>query len=164
MGLDVTAYSKVEFAEVVSSYVDFEQRYEGVDAVWVEAAGYYAHLPPLKNGGVYCINGETFTFRAGSYSVYNWWRNELSIKFIGVSARGVWNEPVLYRDKPFFMLVNFSDCEGCIGSETAVVLADAFDTYADVVFAEMPPEFHATYQRFHRAFRLASDDGLVRFW
>lgn len=66
-------------------------------------------------------------FRAGSYSVYNQWRNYLSLAMLGVSDYQVWESWRSYANKPFYKLITFSDCDGCIGPKTSKGLLKDFE-------------------------------------
>lgn len=71
-----------------------------------------------------------YDFRAGSYSGYNDWRNLLSLVMLGVNAENVWNNDEYYKDKPFYYLINFSDCEGYIAGDCLIKLREDFtNTY-----------------------------------
>ena len=193
MGLDITAYSKVagnylgpaeqfsddqreELAEddnVVRVYTDtgFEERLDG------HAQGYYRMNP----------SGESFGFRAGSYSGYNWWRRHLSRMAFDMEAEDIWEimaeEPEELTGHPFVELINFSDCEGCIGPRTSRKLAEDFRKFAEqakaYVEAQQSPNnpnrgvedadeaanewWLEAYGEWQRAFELAADDGFVKF-
>jgi hypothetical protein len=123
---------------------------------------------------------EIVSFRAGSYSRYNLWRDRLSRMALGVSAETIWGDPERFAGYPFVELINFADNEGIIGPRTSAKLAEDFEGFAKwlPVFVgqylgdleelndDLPPDdydFLATYQRFGAAFKLAADDGLVDF-
>lgn len=169
MGLDITAYSKLE---ADPSIADGDQAYyEGAIWLYVEE-GREGRAEPLT-GGAYRCHGEQMGFRAGSYSGYNLWREYLA-EMIGTTPKAIWNR----RDEtpkppvdPFVELIDFSDCEGVIGSKVAAKLAKDFATLAHLVepFAKKITNsdnrewFVAKYNEWRKAFELAADGGAVRF-
>jgi hypothetical protein len=90
-------------------------------------------------------------FRAGSYSGYNWWREELE-----TMARGSF---------AFADMIHFSDCEGTIGPVTSAKLARDFAKFQPQANAraEDGTMFTAKYNLWRKAFETASDNGFVRF-
>ena len=132
MGLDITVL--VDPKLVTAGAPDPNSNYRGY---WV-----YKHpsFPKQFEGfeeGVY--EGETWGFRAGSYSGYNEFRQYLSLVGMNAAPETVWGDTKKYLKKPFFEQVNFSDCEGSIGPVVARKLAK---DYADnresfVKFIEM---------------------------
>jgi hypothetical protein len=65
-----------------------------------------------------------------AYSSYNRWRERLCAVVLGVQPDQVWNYPEHFAGKPFFELINFSDCEGVIGPQTCAKLAKDFEELA----------------------------------
>ena len=75
---------------------------------------------------------EDLHFRAGSYSGYGAWREQLA-EFVGITnIRGFWGrcevmeEQGVEPDVPFWQLLHFSDCEGAIGPVVCRKLAKDF--------------------------------------
>jgi hypothetical protein len=110
-------------------------------------------------------------FRAGSYSGYNWWREQLSKFGLDRTPESVWSNKRL-AGSPFVELIDFSDCEGSIGPQTSAKLFDDFLAYEDQVAGwaqhAIPEEdnrsyFVETYADWQRAFELAADFGFVIF-
>ena len=121
---------------------------------------------PLVMRGVYRAT-ETDSFRAGSYSGYGWWRNELA-KLAGYAPHDS-DGQISYcvdcwegKSGPFSELINFSDCEGTIGSECSAKLARDFAEFDAKAQAE-GEEFYESYQDWRRAFDMAADNGAVIF-
>ena len=113
------------------------------------ANGVKMGLDILYNGG---------GFRAGSYSGYNQWRNQLA-NLVGTTDKRIWENPV---PGPFVELINFSDCEGTIDSKTSAKLAKDFQEYQGE--ANIKDEhFVQIYNHFRIAFECASDGGSVVF-
>lgn len=143
--------------------------------------------------GLYEITGDYFSFRAGSYSGYNWFRDHLSLAALGVPASDVWEDEHSYTSQPFFYLINFSDCEGQIGPSVSELLWNQFESNRERVIRNIKDEvdptketddplafetefntqfglstedleyFIETYDDFMRAFELAAQDGVVQF-
>jgi hypothetical protein len=135
-----------------------------------------ARLGGMKTGiYAYTPRSRKYGFRAGSYGGYNLWRDQLSRFALGVPAEDVWLEPRRYRGKPFAELIDFTDCDGRIGTTVAAKLAEDFATHAARArrFAATlpgadpngwsPEEWLASYRDFARAFRLAAKDGALTF-
>jgi hypothetical protein len=119
-----------------------------------------------------CPVSEDTGFRAGSYSGYNWWREQLCQLALDVPPDDVWGDPEHYAGKPFVELINFSDCEGCIGPITAAKLAVDFREYGprvrtgaakQITDDEERSYFLDTYNDWQQAFEIASRDGFVIF-
>ena len=181
MGLDIRAYRKVELIEVTDidtwdekSYpIDKEGGY-GRDTHFVYGPNPHCFREQMEQSdlvihGVYGY-AETFHFRAGSYSGYNAWRDWLSRIMLDVPAQAVWKNKDKYRDKPFFYLINFSDCEGIIVGEAAKRLAQDFANHQVRTKHAPTPEgwierewWIEKYNDWSKAFELAADGGFVDF-
>ena len=99
-------------------------------------------------------------FHIGSYSGYNYWRNELA-KLAGYESDVfVWEN---VEDGVFVELINFSDCEGIIGSKTSKKLYDDFCKF-DNIASLKDERFYYIYKEFKEAFKIASENnGCVLF-
>ena len=133
-----------------------------------------------ENTWYYDIGENTGGFRAGSYSGYNSWRNDLALAIGWVSgAEGAWEEGEPYGP-PFMELINFSDAEGYIGPVVSEKLYQDFIKYEDQVmdtidkwFLKIDPDkeygvedikwFQAKYAEWKEAFNQARKGGLVSF-
>jgi len=170
MGLDITAYQHAGL---------LEGNHKATDACWDLEEGspdYHEHLY-LANGseesreGLKPLarpSGQSFDFRAGSYSSYNEWRSALCRAILGISDRELWEDTLKYRGRPFYELINFSDCEGVIGFIAARKLYQDFvaheKKFTDYVGGLEDSEWFVTkYQDWKRAFDLAKEDGIVVF-
>lgn len=111
-------------------------------------------------------------FRAGSYSGYNWWREQLCKFALDAVPNDVWGDPEHYEGRPFVELINFSDCDGSIGATTAAKLLDDFEAYADQVVGwaasaitddDERSYFLESYGEWQNAFAIASDHGFLIF-
>jgi hypothetical protein len=119
--------------------------------------------------------GRSWGFRAGSYSGYNRWREELAALAgvtlgdrdeDGARLSRFWaecSEMEERGDTPsvrFWQLIHFSDCEGVIGPSICRKLADDFDAMADAAVASHTATWWLDlYSTWRRAFREAGDTG-----
>lgn len=161
MGLDITAVSKAVWGR------DGSDEYDGYDDNLVSAyqnGDFPDQFDYLKDGW-YRVDGETFRFRAGSYGGYGAWRRSLCAQALGVDVEEIWDNPEAFKGRPFFELINFSDCEGTIGPVTSAKLAKDFKDYEGKIFTGGGRiDFYLeTYHDFAKAFALASDGGFVDF-
>jgi hypothetical protein len=175
MGLDITAYSKVEKVDVE---VDEDNRpldenvYDNYARAW--ATGKRGQNDQLEDGKFYS-GDEAYGFRAGSYGGYNEWRETLARLagypltpykgFMGESAShaaACWGG----ASGPFSELIDFPDNEGCIGAVTSAKLAKDFadfDERAKYFDGDEDGWFYKKYLDWKEAFELAADDGMVQF-
>lgn len=173
MGLDITAYSRLKhIGKHADEWCDEQYDDETFNRVHVQAFAYqdfpqsFRGIPVLGNraasgcaffdGGCFAVTEETKThaFRAGSYSGYGVWRDDLRRQF----------NPRTLPNGPFYELIWFADNEGCIGPEAAKDLLADFREHA----TSYAPNGHADYFRqkyedWTTAFELAADGGLVDF-
>lgn len=158
MGLDITAYRKLS---VVENPVLDEEGYPenwreewkpGLSLEWSEEE-FPGRAPELDPDSVYRFE-EEYDFRAGSYSGYGWWRDELE---------------AFAEDEDFFELINFADNEGAIGTSVSKKLLNDFvSNYEHAkVFAKSLRDdgewWIKQYETWMKAFELAADDGAVAF-
>jgi hypothetical protein len=181
MGLDITAYSRLK--HIGKHAEECEEQYdpETYDRIHVHAYAYtefpdsFRGIPIVGTkhyrssefieGGCYAITDETEThrFRAGSYSGYNRWREDLARQFnpapitFDRGPRMAKPEP----EKPFYELIWFADNEGTIGPEAALDLLADFDLHVNLY--EGDEYARSKYADWHKAFKLAADGGLVDF-
>lgn len=159
MGLDITAYRNLRKADEVildefGDLADYETQWKpGGSMEWSESV-WPGKGAPLEADTVYEWE-ESFDFRAGSYSGYNCWRDELQ-RFKGNEA--------------FQELIDFADCEGVIGSILAAKLLEDFKShyqeaieYSKMVHEAYPDWFIDSYRRWMKAFEMAADGGAVDF-
>lgn len=171
MGLDITAYSRLEYLGqhaadgwcveehydedwnrthiATYAYDSFPQSFRGIPVVGKRAVRDATFLI----GGCYEVTRATAThgFRAGSYTGYGRWREDLQQRF----------NPERDPDKPFYELIWFADNEGCIGPEASRDLLADFLLH----FERYPADegYLALYKHWLQAFKLAADGGLVEF-
>jgi hypothetical protein len=165
MGLDITAHEKLAFIPVESEEQlerlqhDYEYGENGVMKIYVNP-DFPAQADNLADGGFYRTEGESWAFRAGAYSAYNRWREDLA-KLVGTTPERVWEGK---RPGPFVELINFSDCEGVIGSDTSAKLARDFQEYAERALDHNAEQgWLQVYKHFRKAFEMAAKGGCVRF-
>ena len=170
MGLDITAYSKLEWIRLPTQQEIDGEVDCGENLIWlhqdlIESSNGFG--PRCRLGeGIYSY-AETFDFCAGSYGGYNSWRNQLA-DFAGHSG---WDQ----RDSlsgPLAELIYFSDCEGIIDSTVAEKLNRDFvnlqDKLTEWISRDLPRAHEDSYfvrkfRDWHKAFLLASDGGCVKF-
>lgn len=173
MGLDISAYGRL-----VKAPAHIIDQCDGSDCPDGFVRFYSNSDFPGRDAGiedmaVYAFASST-GFRAGSYSGYNLWRDELA-KLAGypavrpdesegavvphLHARGAW----LTDTGPFYELIQFSDCEGAIGPTVSAKLARDFAEYQLKADAHQESWFRDLYGKWRNAFELAADGGAVSF-
>lgn len=157
MGLDITAYKDAEHQHGDSPS---EEDYD-LGRFWVYGGEFPERLDGMPEG---TYSGVAVTgFRAGSYSGYNYFRERLSMIGLDAMPEEVWAHPATYQGKPFFELVQFSDCEGAIGPKSSAKLADDFDLYRERAMKELPSGWTEAYDLWRFAFRAVAGNGFVIF-
>lgn len=159
MGLDITALKEVSVKKTSSSENDPIKLYVN--------PGFDRH--DGMKVGKYFYNSR-FDFRAGSYSSYNNWRENLA-KISGWPPKFSEYRGCLRHDEsvfqategPFFELIMFSDCEGFIGPKTSAKLLGDFERYQEKVDEVGDMYFSDLYSKWRTAFEFASQNGAVRF-
>lgn len=172
MGLDITAYKKITPLDAV-----FDQDGDPIDPKTREPLeGDYFHMcenphyTERADGlarGLYAYEDAT-GFRAGSYSGYSQWRDQLA-ELAGYAAApredhhkhsaSAWDA----ESGPFWELINFSDCEGTIGPKTSAKLAKDFADHQAKADAHESERFRSLYGQWRVAFEMATDEGAVDF-
>lgn len=163
MGLDITAYRKLAVATDVKldrygDPVEYDKFWKpsASSITWAEE-----HFPGRSNGvdpdAIYSI-GDSFRFRAGSYSGYGRWRDQLA------TLAGITDEErgALADGKPFAELVCFADNEGVIGPVVGAKLLKDFQEHLSKA-EEIGGHFLEAYQDWLKAFEYAADGGAVDF-
>lgn len=169
-GLDITAYKKLTI--VPSPRFDSDGEPRGPHQVKLAPVEFEDRFSGLIAGKVYRYES-AFEFRAGSYSGYNYWRNELA-KLAGnkqtpyKSFNGktelrydatVWT----IKRGAFWELIDFSDAEGVIGP---VVCKRVYKDFLQhqVAASKHPDEyFRASYQDWTKAFSMCANNGAIVF-
>ena len=159
MGLDIVAYQGL-------TKTDAEENIH----VSHNEFGYNSDLQT----GWYDCEGESFHFRAGSYSGYNSWRRALCEAIHGVSDVEFWKDAENFIGQPFYELINFSDCEGQIGPKVSEKLFQDFENpenekkfldYCKTNFGTdyLEDFYQANWDDFKKAFEIARQGGLVQW-
>ncbi len=127
-------------------------------------------LPSALDGrpeGCYCSKqGDLgyWGFRAGSYSGYNEFRDELSQLGIGIPVEELWRSPTQYDGEPFAELLLIPS-ENAIGPVTSGKLYKDFNRYVTAARRRWRKKSDAwlleNYLNFRKAFRIAKDGGFV---
>lgn len=180
MGLDITAYRKIEKLDCVfdsDGYPIDPKTGEPLD--W--QTYFFACVNPefprqadgIKDGNCYKFE-EDYKFRAGSFLGYNHWREQLA-KLAGYPAvlAPIGNMLLEKRHDegaeksgggPFYELICFSDCEGVIGPKTSAKLAQDFQAFQESADQHEDERFRSRYNDWRKAFEMASESGCVRFY
>lgn len=178
MGLDITAYRKVEKIDCV-----FDADGEPIDPQTRELLdGDYAQprinddfpgrADSVEHNACYRF-AEDMGFRAGSYGGYNRWRDMLA-ELAGYEKRSYDEGNGYTREShcvpcwqgesgPFSEIINFSDCEGTIDAKVSKKLAGDFAAFQARADAHKEPWFLDNYNLFRQAFEMATDGGFVEF-
>lgn len=169
MGLDITVYQNVVKAPkgegIDPEYPDDLETLDGYATFYVNP-DFPGRAGKIRDRTVYSVD-RVFSFRAGSYTGYNVWRENLA-KMVGYTTRDGWEKPEKFKDQPFFELVNFSDCEGVLGSAVCALLAVDFKQYAAAAETfskslDYGDHWLSKYKEWQRAFSNAAKNGCVAF-
>ena len=163
MGLDIIAYSKLKKDEYLSAIGDEEKEELDVDCLIMSPVlteieeAFPGRAEPLKyNGDIYTC-GSHKEYSIGSYSTYGWFRRALE----------TYSEDCDCFDE----LIDFSDCEGVIGSIVSKKLYEDFSSNQES-FEQWVCQKYSTidcelllqmYYIFESAFWIAKDGGAVEF-
>jgi hypothetical protein len=160
MGLDVTYSSGIERAQDDEHDLDLDAA-----GTWLENDAAFTERGDGIAPGRYLLNGdEAGGFRAGSYSGYNDWRMALCQAIHGCDPRFVWDDPEPWAGRPFFELVQFTDCDGFIGPRTSAKLERDFLGYRETFRAAVEESWMLeVYDEFTAAFGAAARGGVVVF-
>lgn len=170
MGLDITVYPTIRAVSPNAIPRDPEGEPDW-DVMW--SAGIttvYRHEQFARStrglpDSPYVQSEGKWSFRAGSYSGYSMFREELARKMLDVEVGELWDSRELYQDLPFFELLNFSDCEGSIGSEACADLAKDFEDHYERAKEVWAQDEHMLrlYETWMKAFQQTANTGMVDF-
>lgn len=169
-GLDITAYEKL--TTVRSPQFDKDEQPIGKNQVKLAPVDYAERFAGLTAGRVYRYRS-SFDFRAGSYSGYNFWRNELAklagneqTRFKSYNGKTelrydatVWNE----KKGPFWELIDFSDAEGVIGPVVCKRVYKDFLQYEGAALKHPEEDFRSSYKDWMKAFSMCANEGAIVF-
>ncbi|MFL6657593.1 MAG: hypothetical protein ACJ8GW_05945 [Massilia sp.] len=169
-GLDITAYEKL--AIVGSPQLDKYGDPVARNQVRLKPVEYPERFAGLVAGSVYQYR-LSFEFRAGSYSGYNYWRNELA-KLAGYETTPVKSRDgtvVLRYDAtawdlqrgPFWELIDFSDSEGVIGPTVCKRVHKDFLSFAALAARHPDESFRSSYGEWTKAFAMCANSGAIVF-
>jgi hypothetical protein len=161
MGLDISAYEKLEWLRPIPS--DWEYEYLTEAALYAVPA--FASSCDGMQDGIYRKSGAEYEFRAGSYGGYNEWRRQLA-RLVDATPEAVWKGASCAA---FQELINNADNEGFIGPTTSAKLAKDFaawqeraEQFASEHHADDGGWFLAKYADWRKAFDIASKGGAVQ--
>lgn len=169
MGLDIVVYERIQLVPWQHEYGDECHEMDHV-RIWKDQ-GFPRSARGLELGRCYLSLGDSYSFRAGSYSGYNTWREQLCRSALNVDPQEVWSNEEQYQDKPFFELIHFSDCEGSIGPAACADLHQDFLTWGEAIrqdFEKLDAESGWGYyvgglDEWAKAFATTAGTGLVYF-
>lgn len=169
-GLDITAYENLTIVRSPQFNKDGEPA--GQNQVKLAPVHFAERFAGLTPGAVYRYQS-SFEFRAGSYSGYNYWRNELA-KLAGYgqtphkSFNGkaelrydatVWN----IKRGPFWEFIEFSDAEGVIGPVVCKRVYGDFLQYQSAAAKHSDEYFRTSYEDWKKAFSMCANGGAIVF-
>lgn len=165
MGLDITAYKNIKKLGSCELYEDYEDQFDEDKTLYITHNN--KDFPRMMNGietnDVYSYE-DTYNFRAGTYSGYNRWREWLSKMMIRVSPKRVWDYPLRLKDKPFYPLINFTDCDGIIDPDMCKKLHKDFTDNYEKIVEDSYSRFNVDlYINWFKAFEFASQNGCLVF-
>lgn len=102
-------------------------------------------------GKFYDFDTRIISFKAGSYSGYNQWRDKLQ----------TFTENK--KNDPFAELIYFSDCKGMIGSTVSLKLYKDFKKHEKEASQFFDKSEYNLYLKWSKTFELASSKGFVVF-
>jgi hypothetical protein len=161
MGLNIFAIEKV-----IKLSDDFEADFTSFD---VEGEVFRAKINPSfashdhLTTGVYMSEGSSIDFSVGSYGSYNKFRSDLTMLVHKVNPNVIWTNPDLYKDSDFYGLINFSDCAGIIGPDTANKLLSDFKRHREEFMIERDLWDGENYDNWIKALEIAGNDGMLIF-
>lgn len=156
MGLDITGYSKIVRVEGAGN----DPAVPVVD-VWANCREFAARAVDVPEG--------TYTYASRvegsrtSYTTYNRWRDTLCWAVHRIAQEKFWDTGM--PDDAFYDLINFSDCEGTIGTAACKRLSEDFtanrEKFSRVVGSD--GLFMQMYDQNAAAFAAGADGGCVTF-
>jgi hypothetical protein len=169
-GLDVTAFERLTLVPSPKLGKNGEPIAE--DQVRLAPVDHVERFAGLKAGAVYRY-GQVFGFRAGSYSGYNEWRNELA-KLAGYQQTPFKSfdgktelryDATVWKIKkgPFWELIDFSDAEGVIGPAACKRVHQDFLQYQAAAAGHPDKYFRSSYEEWMKAFAMCANDGAIVF-
>ena len=161
MGLDVTAYPRCRLLEATEGYGGQHHDRPNTVHIYTPGKNYLLRLDG-QAPGYYTYRGDTFHFRAGSYTAYNEWREWLARRIFNTSTEVIWQQRERFAGQPFIALIDFPDNEGALGPETCAALVRDFADHEHILDGLLEISTIAGYQNWWTAFATAAHRGFVR--
>jgi len=164
MGLDITAYSDIEFVQSLgdTSPNQADEFYSlGYTRIYENDPAFTERGDGLEPGW-YKRDG-SMGFRAGSYGGYNMRRRSLAQAVFAVEPEEIWKDPDTYTHNSVSLLIHFTDCDGFIGPVTSKKIYDDLIQIPEVAISQWELNEYDFLSNFTAAFKLASQNGVVRF-
>ncbi len=168
MGLQIVGYGEVSKEKIEGQMFS--------DAVDIDTRTFPDRCKEFENDSIVYIYGETIADFSMRYSSYNRLREQLAelagyhyydhSDLCGTSGHvvGAWKA----SEGPFWELLSFSDCEGCIGTSVCKKLAKDFADFQEKADQRkkvaLDDYFLESYRVLRHTFEVAAVDGLVKFW
>lgn len=188
MGLDILAATGLTRITQEEANL-IEESGEGGNVVYLHNAKQFEdRLRPTEDGVYTYDTTASFSFRAGSYSGYSTYRDDLCGLIYQLPVEAIWAiadlpelnaeivdfhngdthtqavdfQPQLHK-LPFLEQLAFSDCEGALGLEVCTKLADDYEKFDELASRRFESYTYKVYQDFRGAFELVAgaDDGAV---
>lgn len=174
MGLDITAYKNIKLNLDQNFDWESDDRYRDYFKAYVNP-DFPKQGSGIINEGIYIFDDIT-GMRAGSYSSYNDWREELAefgnyvpvvyevVKGIPETQNLSYQQGAVNAESGVFHeLLNFSDCDGIINSEVSKKLYNDFVNNDSAAKLFSDDYFYAKYCEWKKCFEFASHNGAVVF-
>ena len=177
MGLDISAYSGIKKLDATIN--DDGEAFDNKSGEALEWDGMWftpwvnpdfpGRADDIESGAVYSC--EDSTGHGIGYGGHYWWRDVLA-KIAGYplteqtqygrTERCHFAGAIASDAGPFFELINFSDCDGTLGTAVCKKLAGDFAEFDEKAKLE-GGDFYENYQHWREACDMASDNGCIRF-
>jgi len=155
MGVTITGYSNIKITKNII----------GDEKVHIESGGFeQSNMPHIEECDYFDYEEGSNPYQS-SYTYYGIFRDSLCKLSNNISQEKLWE----MKDKSlkFYYLINFSDCEGYIGTSYCKIIYDEFTKYEDEIISKLdainPLYYKNTYLELKEIFRLGSNDGIVVF-
>jgi hypothetical protein len=150
MGIDISAYSGL--TKIVNPGSERDDL-----VLLTDNTDFPGRIAPQTEGH-YSVEDSIDVLSMG-YGSYNRWRDWLAKLAGWDNANDCWNA----TEGPFWELINFSDCEGTIGTDACQKLLKDFNDYAERAHANTTGFEYEHYDDVHEGLKLAAQDGALKF-
>jgi hypothetical protein len=175
MGLDVTAFQEMKLINACRNedgeIIDPETGKEVESAVEIwDNTDFPGRAAPLHSKCVYSYE-EAMAVPGQGYGGFSNWRETLAkisgwplTEYESWGAIKKWHSAGAWAatEGPFWELINFSDCEGFIGTDACKKLCADFAQYKEAASKE-DGNFYTRYLQWHEAVIFASANGALQF-